>query len=77
MSRGGGRQAALPQRLPQVPLPGPAAGFCEWAALGGRKKPYCFRPWEERRWAFAGLWERWEGLQGAVESAAGRFASGP
>jgi putative SOS response-associated peptidase YedK len=46
----------------------PADGFYEWAALGGRKQPYCFRPWDRRPWAFAGLWERWEGPQGQLES---------
>jgi putative SOS response-associated peptidase YedK len=45
----------------------PASGFYEWAVVGGRKQPYCFRPWEERRpWAFAGLWERWQGPEGPV-----------
>jgi putative SOS response-associated peptidase YedK len=48
----------------------PADGFYEWAALGGRKQPYCFRPGDERPWAFAGLWERWEGPGGPVESCA-------
>jgi putative SOS response-associated peptidase YedK len=48
----------------------PADGFYEWAAVGGRKQPYCFRPWEERPWAFAGLWERWQGPGGPVESCA-------
>ena len=50
----------------------PASGFYEWAAATGekRKQPYCFRPWDERPWAFAGLWERWEGPGGSVESCA-------
>jgi putative SOS response-associated peptidase YedK len=48
----------------------PADGFYEWAALGGRKQPFCFRPWDERPWAFAGLWERWEGPGGPVENCA-------
>jgi putative SOS response-associated peptidase YedK len=48
----------------------PASGFYEWAAVGGRKQPYCFRPWDERPWAFAGLWERWEGEGTPVESCA-------
>ena len=48
----------------------PASGFYEWVALGGRKQPYCFRSWDERPWAFAGLWERWEGPDGPVESCA-------
>jgi putative SOS response-associated peptidase YedK len=48
----------------------PADGFFEWLARDGRKQPYCFRPWDERPWAFAGLWERWEGEGGPVESCA-------
>jgi putative SOS response-associated peptidase YedK len=48
----------------------PADGFHEWAALGGRKQPFCFRPWDEEPWAFAGLWERCEGPDGPVESCA-------
>jgi putative SOS response-associated peptidase YedK len=48
----------------------PADGFYEWAAVGGRKQPCCLRPWDERPWAFAGLWERWEGPEGPVESCA-------
>jgi putative SOS response-associated peptidase YedK len=50
----------------------PANGFYEWLALAGekRKQPYCFRPGDERPWAFAGLWERWEGPDGSVESCA-------
>jgi len=44
----------------------------EWLALAGgkRKQPYCFRPGDERPWAFAGLWERWLGPDGPVESCA-------
>ena len=36
----------------------------------GRKQPYCFRPWAQRPWAFAGRWERGEGPGGPVESCA-------
>jgi putative SOS response-associated peptidase YedK len=34
----------------------PASGFYEWMALAGekQKQPYCFRPKDERPWAFAG-----------------------
>jgi putative SOS response-associated peptidase YedK len=48
----------------------PASGFYEWAVVAGRKQPYCFRPLDERPFAFAGLWERWEGESGPVESCA-------
>jgi putative SOS response-associated peptidase YedK len=50
----------------------PADGFYEWLARAGekRKQPYCFRPRDERPIAFAGLWERWEGPEGPVESCA-------
>jgi putative SOS response-associated peptidase YedK len=48
----------------------PADGLDEWAAVGGRKQPYCFRPLGELPFAFAGLRERWEGPQGPVESCA-------
>src|SRR5262249_43961787 len=48
----------------------PADGFYEWATVAGRKQPFCFRPWDERPWAFAGLWELWDGPGGPVESCA-------
>ena len=32
-------------------------------AASARKQPYCFRLRGERPWAFAGLWERWQGLR--------------
>jgi putative SOS response-associated peptidase YedK len=61
-------RAALRKRRCLVP----ASGFYEWLALAGgrRKQPYCFRPGDERPWAFAGLWERWLGPDGPVESCA-------
>jgi putative SOS response-associated peptidase YedK len=61
-------RAALRKRRCLVP----ASGFYEWLALAGgkRKQPYCFRPGDERPWAFAGLWERWPGPDGPVESCA-------
>jgi putative SOS response-associated peptidase YedK len=46
----------------------PASGFYEWAAASGRKQPYCSRPRDERPWAFAGLWQHWEGADGPLES---------
>ena len=61
-------RAALRKRRCLVP----ASGFYEWLALARerRKQPYCFRPGDERPWAFAGLWERWQGPDGPVESCA-------
>ena len=61
-------RAALRKRRCLVP----ASGVYEWLALAGgkRKQPYCFRPGDERPWAFAGLWERWLGPDGPVESCA-------
>src|SRR5262249_6188185 len=50
----------------------PAPGFFEWqAAAGGKhKQPFCIRLAEDGPFAFAGLWERWQGPDGPVESCA-------
>lgn len=49
----------------------PADGFYEWRRIGTRKQPYYFTLRDGRPFAFAGLWERWEGGAGAaVESCA-------
>jgi putative SOS response-associated peptidase YedK len=47
-----------------------ADGFYEWMQLGGRKQPYhiCFK--DDRPFAFAGLWEFWQGAAGSLESCA-------
>lgn len=39
----------------------PADGYYEWKKIGGRKQPYHIRLEDERPFALAGLWERWEG----------------
>ncbi len=47
----------------------PSEGFYEWVREGTRKQPYYFRMKDERPFALAGLWERWEGHgQKVIES---------
>ena len=46
----------------------PTDGFYEWKAISGqkRKQPYYIRMVDRRPFAFAGLWEHWEGPDGAA-----------
>lgn len=46
----------------------PADGFYEWHAEGGVKQPYRIAYEDNRPFAFAGLWEVWEGADGPVRS---------
>ena len=48
----------------------PADGFYEWKTEQGRKQPYRIALESGAPFAFAGLWERWEGAggSGAIES---------
>jgi putative SOS response-associated peptidase YedK len=47
----------------------PGSGFYEWQAKGTKhKQPFCFRLNDDKPFAFAGLWERWHGPEGDVES---------
>ncbi len=46
----------------------PASGFYEWKRRGDAKQPYFFAPAGDDLMSFAGLWERWDGGDGTVES---------
>lgn len=48
----------------------PADGFFEWKADSGRKQPVYFTQPGGHLFAFAGIWDRWEGPAGAIESVA-------
>jgi putative SOS response-associated peptidase YedK len=50
-------RAALRQRRCLIP----ASGFYEWSAAGKKKQPYYFTLKTGLPFAFAGLWERWQG----------------
>ncbi len=47
----------------------PADGFYEWKTEAGRKQPYRIALESGAPFAFAGLWERWEGPKGGVGGA--------
>ena len=46
----------------------PATGYYEWKKSDGQKLPYYMTPLAESGFAFAGLWERWEDADHAIES---------
>jgi putative SOS response-associated peptidase YedK len=46
----------------------PADGFYEWSRTGTTKQPYCFEVNEGELFAFAGIWDRWQGGGIAVET---------
>jgi len=47
----------------------PASGFYEWKAVAAKKKrPYAIRLADDKPFAFAGLFEKWAGPDGDVES---------
>lgn len=45
-----------------------ADGFYEWQRRDGAKQPYYIRLKDERPFAFAGLWDRWDKFETAIES---------
>ena len=44
----------------------PADGFFEWKGEKGHKQPFFIHLKSKRPFAFAGLWEQWEGVDGAL-----------
>ena len=48
----------------------PAQGFYEWKKFGRAREPWLVRLKGARTFAFAGLWDRWTGETGVIESCA-------
>ena len=48
----------------------PADGFYEWRRVGGARDPYLMKKRDGHTFAFAGVWDRWAGDGGRVESCA-------
>lgn len=46
----------------------PADGFYEWSRTGGRKQPLYFYMRDGEPFGIAGLWERWQGGDGPLET---------
>jgi putative SOS response-associated peptidase YedK len=46
----------------------PSDGFYEWMRQGKAKQPFCFRLLDDKPFAFAGLWDCWEGPSGPVKT---------
>ena len=44
----------------------PSSGFYEWKKEEGGKQAYFIRPRGRSSFAFAGLWERWQGPEGSL-----------
>jgi putative SOS response-associated peptidase YedK len=45
-----------------------ADGYYEWKTEGKAKQPYYFHLRDDRPFAFAGLWDRWQGPNDPIES---------
>jgi putative SOS response-associated peptidase YedK len=54
-----------------------ADGFYEWQRTAGRKQPYFISMKDGRPFAFAGLWEHWEGPDDTVISSCTLLTTGP
>ena len=48
----------------------PADGFYEWKRSGKWKQPYFFQMKDESLFAFAGIWDKWQGGGRSIESCA-------
>ncbi|VTR98879.1 Uncharacterized protein OS=Geobacillus sp. G1w1 GN=EP10_16630 PE=4 SV=1: DUF159 [Gemmata massiliana] len=48
----------------------PATGFFEWRTAGKKKHPYFFRRKGGGGLTYAGIWDRWDGPAGPVETVA-------
>jgi putative SOS response-associated peptidase YedK len=48
----------------------PAQGFYEWKKFGRAREPWLVRLKGGRTFAFGGVWDRWTGAQGTIESCA-------
>ena len=48
----------------------PASGFYEWKTAAGRRQPYYVYPRTGELFAFAGLWESWNGPEGTLQTCA-------
>jgi putative SOS response-associated peptidase YedK len=46
----------------------PADGFFEWKTVGKKKHPFFVRPAGGGLFVYAGLWDRWQGPDGPVET---------
>ena len=46
----------------------PASGFFEWHTLGQLKQPHYISMIDQSLMAMAGLWDKWEGPEGILES---------
>ena len=58
-----GRKAGLPRSISAAACLVVADGFYEWRQAERRKQPYYIRMHDHRPFAFAGLWDHWNGPQ--------------